>query len=137
VRLSFHHSLIFADKARAFPSGAPRVTPVWGRPLTLPANIRLGWKWVTATDTLAYLHVWINYRCKKFYCHRYILLCNCESIWWPFCFIFCCLGSIYTSAVCSIFCKNAVVFTLMPHCSSWGLNQHVHGCHLQHYHWKI
>jgi hypothetical protein len=135
--LSFHHSLIFADKARAFPSGAPHVTPVWGRLITLPANIRLGWKWVTATNTLAYFHVWINYGCKKFYCHRYILLCNCESIWWPFCFIFCCLGSIYTSAVCSIFLQKRSCIHIDATLFIWGLNQHVHRYRLQHYHWKL
>ncbi len=46
-----HSSLIFKGKAGAYQSGAPHVTPIY---LALPANIRIGWKWMTVANTLAY-----------------------------------------------------------------------------------
>ncbi len=41
---------MFASKARAYPSEADFRYPT----LTLPTNIRLGWKDVSGTNTLAY-----------------------------------------------------------------------------------
>ncbi len=41
--------------------------PLKGRPLALPANIRLGWKSLPGTNTLAYYENQINYGRNKFY----------------------------------------------------------------------
>jgi hypothetical protein len=43
---------MFKIKARAYPSGAPET--IQNRLLALPANIRLGWKCLPGTNTLAY-----------------------------------------------------------------------------------
>jgi hypothetical protein len=47
--IHFHRRLIFAGKAGAYQSREPYKTP-----LGLPVNIRLGWKWMAVTNTLAY-----------------------------------------------------------------------------------
>ncbi len=55
--IHFHPSLIFAGKARSLPlEWIPYRTPLWKptRVVALFANIRLGWEWMAATNTLAY-----------------------------------------------------------------------------------
>ncbi len=51
---SFQPGLMFAGKAGACPSEAPFRCSTLGCPLTLLPNIRLGWKDVPGTNTLAY-----------------------------------------------------------------------------------
>jgi hypothetical protein len=41
--------------------------PLWGGLLALPANIRLGWRGLPGTNTLAHYEKNVNYGCKKFY----------------------------------------------------------------------
>jgi len=48
-------SLMFAGKAGAYPNDTPLDSPLEGSFLTLPTNIRLGWKILPGTNTLAYL----------------------------------------------------------------------------------
>jgi hypothetical protein len=45
---------MFASKAGAYPREALSGAPLEGRFLALPANIRLGWKGLSVTNTLAY-----------------------------------------------------------------------------------
>jgi hypothetical protein len=59
VRLSdsvshFHPSLIFTGKAGAYTSGAPYGTPLKGRLLPPPPNIKRGWKWLSVTNNVTY-----------------------------------------------------------------------------------
>jgi hypothetical protein len=49
----FQPSQMFAGKAVAYPSEEPLRCPVWGRLLALPTNIRLCWKGLPRTNTLA------------------------------------------------------------------------------------
>ncbi len=50
----FHLSLVYASKAGAYHSGAPNGTLLWKLASSLAWNIRLEWKWLTLTNTLAY-----------------------------------------------------------------------------------
>ncbi len=50
----FQPNLMFAGKARAYPSEALSGAPLYGKLLALPANIRLGWKGLPGTNTQAY-----------------------------------------------------------------------------------
>jgi hypothetical protein len=50
----FKPSLMFAGKARAYPSEALSGAPFSGRPLALPTNIGIGWKGLPMTYILAY-----------------------------------------------------------------------------------
>jgi hypothetical protein len=55
--IHFHPSLIFTGKARSLPlEWIPYRTLLWKptRVVDLFANIRLGWEWMAATNTLAY-----------------------------------------------------------------------------------
>jgi hypothetical protein len=45
----------------------PKPTQVLGKPLALPANIRLGWKGLQEKNARAYYKIFVNYGCKKFY----------------------------------------------------------------------
>ncbi len=56
----FQHSLTFVSKARAYLSKEPL------RLVTLPTNIRQGWKGLPGTNTLAYSKKFLNYGRKKF-----------------------------------------------------------------------
>ncbi len=47
-------SLMFVGKAGAYPSGAPFSFSPLGRALGLTENIRLGWRGLLWTNTLAY-----------------------------------------------------------------------------------
>jgi len=49
----------------AYPSEAPKNAPLQGRPLGLPANIRLGWKGLPGTSTSLLLKS-VNYAVKRF-----------------------------------------------------------------------
>ncbi len=44
----------FLGKAGVYPSGALMVLHFLGRLLILPAMVRLGWRWLTVTNSLAY-----------------------------------------------------------------------------------
>jgi hypothetical protein len=46
---------MFVGKAGAYPNGKPYVTPLSGKLLALPTNIRLSWKGPSGANTLAYL----------------------------------------------------------------------------------
>ncbi len=50
----FQPSLGLVRKAGAYPSGAPKEAPLWGRLLALPTNITLGWKGLSGINTQAY-----------------------------------------------------------------------------------
>ncbi len=56
----FQPSLMFAGKARAYPSEAASGAPLYGRPLALPTNIRLGGRGLPGTNT-------VNYSREKYY----------------------------------------------------------------------
>jgi len=45
---------MFAGKAGAYPSEHLSGAPLYGRPLALPTNIRLGWKSLPGPNTLTY-----------------------------------------------------------------------------------
>ena len=45
---------MFAGETEAYPSEAFSGTPLLGRVLALPANIRLGWRGLPGSNTLAY-----------------------------------------------------------------------------------
>ncbi len=51
----FQPSLLFASKAKAYTSpNHLKGAPLYGRLLALPTNIRLDWKGLTGTNTIAY-----------------------------------------------------------------------------------
>jgi hypothetical protein len=51
----FQPSLMFTGNARVYVSGAPESgAPLYGRFMASPTNIRLGWKGLPGTNTLAY-----------------------------------------------------------------------------------
>ena len=58
--------LEFEDKARANPVGAP-FRSVLGKLLVFPPNVRLDWKVIASTNTLAYLASLTVTKEKKFY----------------------------------------------------------------------
>ncbi len=55
--IHLHLSLIFVGKAGAYQSGAIMGLHSNGRLLTLPTNIKLGWKRMAGAKTLAYYDV--------------------------------------------------------------------------------
>ncbi len=55
----FHPSLMFAGSDGAYPSEAG--APLLVRLLAFPTNIRLGWKGLPETNSLAYYEKFVNY----------------------------------------------------------------------------
>jgi hypothetical protein len=53
----FYPSFLFVSKGGANPCGASFVTSLKWKAPSLPANIRLGWKWMVETKALAYKNV--------------------------------------------------------------------------------
>jgi hypothetical protein len=51
----FQSSILFEGKAGAYLSEVPFIVPLEGRPLALPANIRLGWKGFPGTRLAYYI----------------------------------------------------------------------------------
>jgi len=57
---------MFAAKAGAYTSEHLAGAPLYSRLLASPTNIRLGWKSIPGTNTLAYYENLQNYGCKFF-----------------------------------------------------------------------
>ncbi len=62
----FHPSLIFAGKTGAYQSEAPYAIPSICRLPAMTLNIRLGWKWLTVANTLAFYDTAIITSVKSF-----------------------------------------------------------------------
>jgi hypothetical protein len=56
---------MFGSKAKAYPSEAPSVAPLYGKLLALPANIIPGWKGLPGDKHFSFLRKISNYNCKK------------------------------------------------------------------------
>jgi hypothetical protein len=68
----FHPGLMFESKATAYLCKDLSVSPLQGRLLVLPTNIRLGSKSLPGTNTLAYDKKMINYSHKNVYVYNIV-----------------------------------------------------------------
>ncbi len=67
-------TLKVADSSLIFSNRPPYMTPLKGRLLALPPNIRLGWKWLPVTKAIAYINAVLITTAKSFIVQVYVLI---------------------------------------------------------------